>query len=447
MTTSARGLLSALRTARRTEDAAAARQLDLAARWADLHPPESIHSAASFTARGCEHEEPIAGVGCPAVAEFCVAELGAVLGVSTTAAKRLMGHALELRHRLPRLWGQVQSGRVPAWRARLVAEATIHATPTLTPRQPGGSTPRSPRWPGGSAPHSSTGWWRRRSSGSSWPRRSRSTPTGGRRSTPATSPSTATRRTSPGPCTSRPRSTSPTPSTSTGPSPRVPPRGPRSGPPRRWVPGGRWRSVTWPVPRPPSTSPHARGDRQVDAARRPGGGAARPLRRHHRRPGDGVRADRTPRGGPAAGAARPGQGLVRGLTDQGHHQAGHRPHHRALGTGVRGPGPAPRTDHSPRRDVRVPVVQPPGTRAAMWTTSSPTTITPPPRADPNPVPRPRPTSPRCVGTTTGSRPTPPGATRSVGAGEFEWTSPHGHRFHRDPSGSTAIEPPEPPDRR
>ena len=48
-----------------------------------------------------------------------------------------MGHALELRHRLPRLWSQVQAGRVPAWRARLVAEATIHATPTLTPEAAG----------------------------------------------------------------------------------------------------------------------------------------------------------------------------------------------------------------------------------------------------------------------------------------------------------------------
>jgi hypothetical protein len=66
------------------------------------------------------------------VAEFCIAELGAVLGMSTTAAKRLIGHALELRHRLPRLWAQVHAGQVPAWRARLVAEATIHATPTLT---------------------------------------------------------------------------------------------------------------------------------------------------------------------------------------------------------------------------------------------------------------------------------------------------------------------------
>ncbi|WP_210437974.1 HNH endonuclease signature motif containing protein [Nocardioides xinjiangensis] len=128
----AAGLLSAAREARVAENAAAARQLDLAARWADLHPPESIHSAATFTVPSCEHEEPIAGDGCPLVAEFCVAELGAVLGVSTTAAKRLVGHALELRHRLPRLWAQVHAGAVPPWRARAVAEATIHAVPALT---------------------------------------------------------------------------------------------------------------------------------------------------------------------------------------------------------------------------------------------------------------------------------------------------------------------------
>jgi 5-methylcytosine-specific restriction endonuclease McrA len=125
-------VLSAVREARLIEDAAAVRQLELAARWADLHPPESIHHAATFTVPGCEHEEPIAGVGCPLVAEFCVAELGTVLGVSTVSAKKLIGQALELRHRLPRLWAQVQTGAVPAWRARAVAEVTIHATPALT---------------------------------------------------------------------------------------------------------------------------------------------------------------------------------------------------------------------------------------------------------------------------------------------------------------------------
>ncbi|MCY4727452.1 DUF222 domain-containing protein [Nocardioides sp. STR2] len=125
-------LLRAIRSRRAEEERAAADQLVLAARWADLHPPESIHSAAAFTVPGSEHEEPIAGEGAPLVAEFCLAELGGVLGTSTTAAKKLVGHALELRHRLPRLWAQVLAGRVPAWRARLVAETTIHATPALT---------------------------------------------------------------------------------------------------------------------------------------------------------------------------------------------------------------------------------------------------------------------------------------------------------------------------
>ena len=134
---SASGLLRALRDRKAVEDRAAADLLELAARWADLHPPESIHSAAAFTTPGSEHEEPIAGQGCPLVAEFCVAELGASLGMSSTAAKKLIGNALELRHRLPRLWRQVQVGAVPAWQARRVAEATIHATPALTPEAAG----------------------------------------------------------------------------------------------------------------------------------------------------------------------------------------------------------------------------------------------------------------------------------------------------------------------
>jgi hypothetical protein len=125
-------LLASIKASRELEHAEAARQLTLAAAWADLHPPESIHDAASFTVPGCEHEEPIAGEGAPLVAEFCVAELGTTLGISTTAAKKLIGHALELRHRLPRLWAQVHAGQVPAWRARAVADTTIHSSPALT---------------------------------------------------------------------------------------------------------------------------------------------------------------------------------------------------------------------------------------------------------------------------------------------------------------------------
>jgi hypothetical protein len=129
---SARDLLALARERKAAEHRAAADLLLVAARWADLHPPESIHHAASFAVAGCEHEEPIAGEGAPLVAEFCIPELGAALGMSSTGAKKLIGHALELRHRLPRLWAQVQSGVVPAWRARSVAEVTIHTVPALT---------------------------------------------------------------------------------------------------------------------------------------------------------------------------------------------------------------------------------------------------------------------------------------------------------------------------
>jgi hypothetical protein len=127
----ARDVLALARDRKAAEDRAAADLLVVAARWADLHPPESIHDAAAFTVPGSEHEEPIAGEGAPLVAEFCLAELGGVLGTSTTAAKKLVGHALELRHRLPRLWDLVLSGRVPAWKARAVAEVTIHTSPAL----------------------------------------------------------------------------------------------------------------------------------------------------------------------------------------------------------------------------------------------------------------------------------------------------------------------------
>lgn len=123
-------LLAAARRHRREADAHEAELLVIAGQWADVHPAESVGDEAVFV-HG-EHVEPIAGPGCPAVAEFCIAELGAVLGLSTTAARRLVGHVLELRHRLPRLLAEVLAGRVPAWRARRVAEATIHAAPALT---------------------------------------------------------------------------------------------------------------------------------------------------------------------------------------------------------------------------------------------------------------------------------------------------------------------------
>ena len=50
---------------------------------------------------------PVAGEGAPLVAEFSVTEFAAAIGMSTDAGKRYVGHALELRHRLPRVWRRV----------------------------------------------------------------------------------------------------------------------------------------------------------------------------------------------------------------------------------------------------------------------------------------------------------------------------------------------------
>jgi hypothetical protein len=73
---------------------ASAEQLGLAARWADLH------------------------------AEFCRVELGCRLGLSQVAAGFLIGDALDLRHRLPLVWQQVQGGEVKVSVARKVASMT-----------------------------------------------------------------------------------------------------------------------------------------------------------------------------------------------------------------------------------------------------------------------------------------------------------------------------------
>ncbi len=68
---------------------------------------------------------PSRGPGAPLVREFCVAEFAAAIGVGTEIGKRYLGHALELRYRLPKLWTRIQRGDLAAWKARRVAHETI----------------------------------------------------------------------------------------------------------------------------------------------------------------------------------------------------------------------------------------------------------------------------------------------------------------------------------
>jgi hypothetical protein len=66
----------------------------------------------------------LGGDGAPLVAEFAPVELGAALGWTVAGAQGLMGDALELRHRLPRLWSLVLDLRVPVHLARDIAQHT-----------------------------------------------------------------------------------------------------------------------------------------------------------------------------------------------------------------------------------------------------------------------------------------------------------------------------------
>jgi hypothetical protein len=95
------------------------RELVLAARWADLHPTLS-----GTVLPGSERSKRYGGEGTPFAGEFAAAELGVLLGRSHVAAATLMADALDVRHRLPRLWAELTAGRVRVWQARHVASRT-----------------------------------------------------------------------------------------------------------------------------------------------------------------------------------------------------------------------------------------------------------------------------------------------------------------------------------
>jgi hypothetical protein len=101
--------------------AAECRMLQLACAWADAHYLDS----------GSDEYQPLVqracgwgGEGTPEVSEYCAAELGALQGTGMMAARALIADALDLRYRLPRLWGRVLTGGVRAWQARKIAEQT-----------------------------------------------------------------------------------------------------------------------------------------------------------------------------------------------------------------------------------------------------------------------------------------------------------------------------------
>jgi hypothetical protein len=51
-----------------------------------------------------------------------------VLRMSDGSAARLIADALDLWHRLPRMWAAAQTGQLPAYQAHHIAAATRHLT-------------------------------------------------------------------------------------------------------------------------------------------------------------------------------------------------------------------------------------------------------------------------------------------------------------------------------
>jgi hypothetical protein len=126
----AAAVLASARRARAEANTAEARLLSDVVEWAHLHTVDDLDDAATLWVgsklMGQDTGIPIAGDGCPLVSEFAVLELAAALGLSAESGRHLVAQALELAHRLPRVWARVQEGSLAPWRAKRIADATLH---------------------------------------------------------------------------------------------------------------------------------------------------------------------------------------------------------------------------------------------------------------------------------------------------------------------------------
>ena len=105
------------------------RKLLVAAVWADAHSAVEDHDSVGGDSMRSERLVAMGPVGCPPVAETSPAGLAVVFQTSIGGVQRLIGDALNLRHRLPRTWARVTAGQVHAWKARQLAHATAHLNP------------------------------------------------------------------------------------------------------------------------------------------------------------------------------------------------------------------------------------------------------------------------------------------------------------------------------
>ncbi|MGO4258055.1 DUF222 domain-containing protein [Marmoricola sp. RAF53] len=121
-TLDAAAALTAARRFRAEADAAEVGLLVQAVAWAAQHTV----SDPDFAATWGDSPIPLAGEGAPLVSNFCVTEFSAALGMSDRSGRALIAEAVEIAHRLPRVWHRITTGTLKVWRARLIASKTLH---------------------------------------------------------------------------------------------------------------------------------------------------------------------------------------------------------------------------------------------------------------------------------------------------------------------------------
>lgn len=88
--------------------------------WADACSVDPATEPAP-PARGGEALVPLGGEGTPEVRELAMVELAVARCEHVLATRSLLADGLDLRHRLPRFWSQVQALACPLWVARRIA--------------------------------------------------------------------------------------------------------------------------------------------------------------------------------------------------------------------------------------------------------------------------------------------------------------------------------------
>ena len=109
------GLLGLLEQRKLDTRASERGKLRVAAQWCVVHPATADTGVATWGGASLPGvlgvDESLGGEGTPAVSAFAPEPVAATLGISTAAGMRLIADALDLQHRLPRIWRLVETAR------------------------------------------------------------------------------------------------------------------------------------------------------------------------------------------------------------------------------------------------------------------------------------------------------------------------------------------------